>query len=254
MKQALSIITKVLTILLVVFTVGMMVFTIFSVTTFDNNKRDVFGYGFYIVQSDSMKLNEDGSNADYKVHFNAGDIIITKRLSIEEAAQLKKDDVITFMSMNKDSQGKTITHMIREKLVDEKTGAVRYRTFGTSTGKNDSALVEPGFVLGIYSGKLPGVGNFFAFLKSTVGYIVCILVPFVLLIAYNGLNCVRLFRQYKKEQQAEIQAEKDELEAERRQNAEMLRQLQALQAQLNATAAAQQNAPPDSNASDTEKS
>ncbi len=252
MKKALSISVRVLTILLMIFTVGMMIFTIFSVSTFDNNKRSIFGYGFYIVTSDSMKLNEDGSNAEYNVHFRAGDIIIAKRLSIEEAAQLKKGDVISFMSMNKENQGETVTHMIREKIVDDKTGAVRYRTFGTSTGANDQALVEPSFVLGTYAGKLPGVGNFFAFLKSTVGYVVCILVPFVLLIAYNGLNAVRLFKQYKNEQRAAIQAERDEIEAERRQNAEMLRQLQELQAQLNATAKNQQNAtaPPPSDSSE----
>ncbi len=237
MKKALSVSVRVLTILLVIFTVGMMIFTIFSVSTFDNNKRSIFGHGFYIVTSDSMKLNEDGSNANYDVHFNAGDVIIAKRLSIEEAAELKAGDVISFMSMNKENQGETVTHMIREKVVDEETGAVRYRTFGTSTGDNDKALVEPGFVLGKYVGKLPGVGHFFAFLKSTVGYIVCILVPFVLLISYNALNSVRLFKQYKKEQRDAIQAERDEIEAERKQNAEMLRQLQALQAQLNASMA-----------------
>jgi predicted Holliday junction resolvase-like endonuclease len=71
-------------------------------------------------------------------------------------------------------------------------------------------------------------------MKTTPGYIVCILIPFLLLIIYDGLNCVRIFRQYKSEQRAEIQAERDEIEKERQQNAEMLRQLQALQAQISA--------------------
>ena len=46
------------------------------------------------------------------------------------------------------------------------------------------------------------------------------------------LNCIRLFRQYKKEQTAEIQAERDQIEAERQQNAEMFKELLALKEQL----------------------
>ena len=105
-------------------------------------------------------------------------------------------------------------------------------TFGTNTGTNDEALVEPEYVLGSYSGKLPGVGNFFAFVKSTPGYIVCILVPFLLLILYNGVNVIRLFRKYKREQMETMQAEKDKLEAERAENQRMMQELLALKAQL----------------------
>ena len=52
------------------------------------------------------------------------------------------------------------------------------------------------------------MGSFFNFLKSTPGYIVCILLPFLILIVCEGINCVRLFRKYKSEQQAELQAER----------------------------------------------
>ena len=241
-KKIVNICIKVFTLMLVVFTVGMMIFTIFSVSTFNKNERSVFGYGFYIVKSDSMSLNEDGSNADYDVHFNAGDIIIAKRFFEEDingdAKNLQPGEIISFMSRNKDTKGETVTHMIRERVVDDK-GNVRNRTFGTHTGETDEVLVEPSDILGTYAGKLPGLGHFFAFLKSTAGYIVCILVPFILLILYNGVNCVLLFRQYKNEQRAQIKAERDEIEAERKQNAEMLKQLQELQAKLN-----MQNAPP----------
>ena len=84
-KKIFSIASRVVTICLVVFTVLVMVFTIFSVVTFDKNNRSLFGYSFYIVKTDSMSLNEDGSNAHYDVHFDAGDIIVTKRLSDEES-------------------------------------------------------------------------------------------------------------------------------------------------------------------------
>ena len=60
-----------------------------------------------------------------------------------------------------------------------------------------------------------------------------ILVPFLLLIVYQGLNCVKVFRMYKAEQMAELQAEKDALEAQKKQSEDMMAQLLAIQQQLN---------------------
>ena len=122
--------------------------------------------------------------------------------------------------------------MIREVKKTDAGKVLGYVTYGTNTGTDDEALVEPEYVLGVYSGKLPGVGNFFAFVKSTPGYIVCILVPFLLLILYNGVNVIRLFRKYKREQMADMQAEKEKLEAERAENQRMMQELLALKAQL----------------------
>lgn len=85
------------------------------------------------------------------------------------------------------------------------------------------------------------MGTFFAFLKTVPGYIVCILIPFLLLIAYNGWNCVMLFRRYKKEQMEELQMEKDKLAEERKQSAEMMKELQALRSQLAQSAGVQKD-------------
>ena len=175
-------------------------------------------------------MSKSENNKDIDIHFNAGDIIIIK--NVKDATALNVGDVIAFMSTNSVSYGETVTHMIRDVKKDEQGKVIGYVTYGTNTGTNDEALVEPEYVLGKYTGKLPGVGNFFAFVKSTPGYIICILVPFVLLILYNGVNVIRLFKKYKAEQRAQIDAEKAEILAEREQNAQMLKELQALKAQL----------------------
>ena len=60
----------------------------------------------------------------------------------------------------------------------------------------------------------------------------CIFVPFMLLILYQGVNCITLFRRYKKEQMDELQAKKDAIDAERAENARMIEELKALKAQL----------------------
>jgi signal peptidase I len=227
-KVILNIALKVVTWLLVAFTVFMMIFTIFTVTTVDRNDRSIFGIKFYIVQTDSMSLSE--YNKDMDVHFNAGDIIIVKE--VEDRRALKAGDVIAFMSTNTESYGETVTHMIREVRKTKDGKVLGYVTYGTNTGVDDKALVEPEYVLGAYSGKLPGVGKFFAFVKSTPGYIVCILVPFLLLILYNGVNVIRLFRSYRREQLEAMQAERDKIDAERAENQRMMQELLALKAQL----------------------
>ena len=227
-KKILNIALKVVTWLLVAFTVFMMIFTVVTVTTVDRNDRSIFGVKFYIVQTDSMSLSEN--NKDMDVHFNAGDIVIIK--NVDDPRALQAGDIIAFMSTNSVSYGETVTHMIREVKKTDAGKVLGYVTYGTNTGTDDEALVEPEYVLGAYSGKLPGVGNFFAFVKSTPGYIVCILVPFLLLILYNGVNVIRLFRKYKREQMADMQAEKEKLEAERAENQRMMQELLALKAQL----------------------
>lgn len=227
-KKILNIALKVVTWLLVAFTVFMMIFTVVTVTTVDRNDRSIFGVKFYIVQTDSMSLSEN--NKDMDVHFNAGDIVII--INVDDPRALQAGDVIAFMSTNSVSYGETVTHMIREVKKTEEGKVLGYVTYGTNTGTDDEALVEPEYVLGAYSGKLPGVGNFFAFVKSTPGYIVCILVPFLLLILYNGVNVIRLFRKYKREQMEAMQAEKDKLEAERAESQRMMAELLELKAQL----------------------
>lgn len=227
-KKIMNIALKVITWLLVAFTVFMMIFTIVTVTTVDRNDRSIFGVKFYIVQTDSMSKSE--LNADMDVHFNAGDIVIIK--NVEDNRALQAGDIIAFMSTNSVSYGETVTHMIREVKKTEDGKVLGYVTYGTNTGTDDEALVEPEYVLGIYSGKLPGVGNFFAFVKSTPGYIVCILVPFLLLILYNGVNVIRLFRKYKREQMEAMQAERDKIEEERAEAQRMMQELLALKAQL----------------------
>ena len=220
MKKALSIISTVLVWVLVVATVGIMAFTIFSVSTFDQANRSIFGYKFFIVTSDSMKATD----------FDAGDIVFVKNV---DPATLKEGDIIAFTSQDSDNWGETVTHKIR-KIVTDASGSPAFVTYGTTTDTNDESLVTYPYVLGKYTGNLPKLGTFFWFLKTTPGYILCIFVPFLLLILYQGFQCVQLFRRYKKEQMEELDAERAKIEEERRQTMEMMKELQALKAQLEA--------------------
>ncbi len=218
MKKAWNIISTVLVWIVVVIAVFMMVFTIVSVNTFDRNDRDIFGYRCYIVLSDSMSATD----------FDAGDLVLIKEV---DPTTLEVGDIIAYQSQNSENYGATVTHMIRAKTTDA-NGNPGFITYGTTTGVDDETVVTYPFILGQYQMALPKVGTFFQFLKTPQGYIVCILIPFLLLIIYQGLNCVKIFKMYKTEQMQELQAEKDALEAQRKQSEDMMAQLLAMQQQM----------------------
>ena len=218
MKKALNIIKTTFVWLVVLLAVSMMIFTVVSVTTFNRNDRDLFGYKMYIVNSDSMAATD----------FHAGALILVKEVV---PSTLQEGDIITFMSQDTDSFGETITHKIR-KLTTDAEGNPGFITYGTTTDTDDETIVTYPYVLGKYESHIPGLGTFFNFLKTTPGYFVCIFTPFMLIILYEGLKFFHLFRRYKKEQMEEMQAERDKIEAQKEENAKMLEELRALKAQL----------------------
>ena len=211
--------------LVVVLAVCMMVFTVVSVSTFDRSDRSLFGYKAFIVLSDSMS----------KTDFDAGDLVLVREV---DPATLQEGDIIAYISQNQENYGATVTHKIR-KLTTDAGGEPGFVTYGTTTDTDDELVVTYPYVLGKYSGRIPKVGTFFQFLKSTPGYIVCILIPFLLLILLEGIRCIRLFRKYKAEQQAELQAERDKIEADRAETQRMMQELLQMKAQMDGTESSQ---------------
>ena len=246
-EKVLSVVRTVIVSIIVAVAVFMMVFTIVSVTMFDENERNIFGYKFYIVQSDSMKsvLKEDGTSEPG--YFDVYDVIVSKEVT--DFTSLEEGDIITFVcgDPKDEAYSKTITHMIRYKASEGEYPS--FKTFGTTKNNNDSFTVESSWILGEYQFTVPFAGPLFRFLKQPIGYVVCILIPFLLLILSQGINFVRLFRQYKKEQMAEMEAERARIEEERqaaqRELAEaqkMMSELMAMKEML-AKQAAEQSAP-----------
>lgn len=194
--KILEILRRIFVGVMVVIAVSVMIFTIISVTSFDRSDRSVFGFKAFIVLSDSMS----------KTDFKAGDLVLTKPVDPEE---LKVGDIIAFSSQNPENFGETVTHKIREKTLDA-AGQPGFVTYGTTTGTDDETVVTYPYILGKYIRSVPNVGKFFGFLKTTPGYIICIFIPFFLLILSEGVRCIRLFKKYKEEKLEEIRSEKEE--------------------------------------------
>ncbi len=228
--KVLKVIRSIFVWLMVALAACMMVFTIVSVATFDRADRNLFGYKAFIVLSDSMKATD----------FDAGDLVLVKQV---DCSTLKEGDIIAYTSQNTSNYGETVTHKIR-KLTTDANGDPGFITYGTTTDTDDETVVTYPYVLGKYQRSIPKVGTFFQFLKTTPGYIVCIFVPFLILILLEGVRCIRLFRKYKSEQQAELQAQRDQIDAERAETQRMMQQLLQMKNQMGQAPPQQPQAPP----------
>ncbi len=239
MKKKLTIIKNIFVWLMVALAVCMMIFTIVAVNTFDRSDRSLFGYKAFIVLTDSMS----------KTDFSAGDLVLIKDV---DPSTLKEGDIISYTSQNTSNYGETVTHKIR-KLTTDAQGEPGFITYGTTTDTDDEIVVTYPYVLGKYQTHIPKVGTFFQFLKTTPGYIVCILIPFLILILMQGIDCVKLFRRYKKEQIEQMNEERAKIEEERAEAQKMMAELMALKAQL-ASQQAEKNTANDDTANDTSAS
>ncbi len=216
--KAVRVIRNILIWVMAALAICMMVFTIISVSTFDRSDRSLFGYKAFVVLSDSMS----------KTDFDAGDLVLVKDV---DCSTLREGDIIAYTSQNTSNFGETVTHKIRRLTTDAK-GQPGFVTYGTTTDTDDETIVTYSYVLGKYQKHIPNVGKFFQFLKTTPGYIACILIPFLILILLEGVRCIRLFKKYKAEQQAELDEERKKIEYDRAEAQRMMQELLAMRAKM----------------------
>ena len=196
-KKALKITGNVLTVAVAILVVIMTALTVFSMVFNRDGTASVFGVQAYVVQSDSMTPE-----------FAAGDVIFSEEVNPEE---LVAGDIITFISRDSASYGQTITHCIRE--VTTYNGELAFITYGIATGVDDGTPAAASDVLGRYTFRIAGLGSFFEFLKSVPGYIVCILLPFLVIIGLQIANIVSAVRAARAEKAAAAAAERSRVEA-----------------------------------------
>ena len=228
MKKALDIAVRIITTVILIFSVCVMIFTVISVNTVGKD-ADFLGYKPYIVLSDSMKDT-----------FAVGDLSLSAQADPET---LEPGDIITFTSIDPSNYGSVVTHKIRE--ITEYEGEPAFVTYGTTTGVDDSYPVPFDNVIGEYKFRLPKMGHFFEFLTTPAGYVTVILIPFLVLIALQGAKFFRLVRQYRAEQQAELDTQRAQAAAELEEARKMKEELERLKAQLQ-DAVSENQAKPDS--------
>lgn len=182
-KKVLSVIKDVFSWIIIVGALLCTVFTVVLVSTSNQNGYEIFGHKFYIARTDSMSATD----------FSAGDLVICKSVDVNT---LQEGDIITFVSKSVKSYGQTVTHKIR-RITKDVNGDRAFVTYGTTTDTDDDALATE--VLGKYTGKIKGVGNFIVFSKKPIGYILLIFLPFSILITFQTINCVKLLKENEKD-------------------------------------------------------
>lgn len=164
------------------------------------NKEEVPSIGGYlpmIVLTDSMYPE-----------IKSGDLIICKTA---DADTVKENDVIAFFDPAGNGTS-VVTHRVIE-IVDE-NGEFFFRTKGDNNNTEDKELVPAENLVGMYQTRIAGAGNIAMFMQSTAGLIICVVLPIVLLIAYDIIRR-RIYEKNRKTDNDALLAELEQLRAER---------------------------------------
>lgn len=177
----------------------------------------LFGKSMITIESDSMKDT-----------FKKGDLVFIEKLSgkedaIDRVKALEVDDIITFwapIDINKDGRLNDInTHRVIEKT---ETGFI---TKGDNNDYADTYLVAFADVIGVAEegARIGGLGAVIGFLRSSLGFFLCIVLPLILFFLYELYRFIRLLMSERAEKKAPISPEQEE-EIRRRAIAEYLQQ------------------------------
>lgn len=197
---------KILKIVLNVFVYALFVLilllTILIISSRGKGYTPLFGKAFVAVESDSM----DGTEKD---SFSQGALLKIDILSDEEKSELKEGDIISFYET---VNGKRIINSHRIVEVWSKGASTVFITKGDKEGApvdGRSRNIED--VIGKVVGHTNGLGKLFLFMRTGTGFVVCIILPCLLLVGYCIYDLVHTILEQKK---AEKESNKERLKEE----------------------------------------
>lgn len=218
-KKTVGVVVNVILWLFVIFSIAV---TVVAVSANANKKGVpcVGGNCFLSVQSDSMNAAKPAWAGDSAPDgFRKGDLLVGRYIVDDEEAiaALRVGDIITFeWDITGDgviSGGEYNTHRIIR--IEEKDGKpVYFETQGDNSAysRGKTETVYPTRVIARYDGhKLAGIGGFMDFLRSALGFGLCILLPLALFFVYELIVFIRTVLQLKNEGKKVITAEDEEL-------------------------------------------
>lgn len=168
MKKALRIAANVAAWLIVIFAL-LVTILVFSSTN-NNGVPQLFGYIPLTVESQSMSPT-----------FNQGDLIISKQ--IDDASALQVGDVISYWTIIDGQKVKNTHRIVR---IETENGVTSFITRGDNNPIDDEVPTYPADLIGKWTGaRLGGAGNIMAFLRTRLGFFVCILLPMALFFLFE---------------------------------------------------------------------
>ena len=159
---------------------------VFSAQGSKDGVPSIFGKSLITISTNSMEPT-----------YEVGDLVFMEKLSDEEKANLQPGQIITFRTpIDIDGDGNTgdiNTHRIYE------VNGNRFITVGDLSGKPDNIgdtpyTVHSSDIIGVCTedGKISGVGNVITFLRSSLGFFLCIVLPLILFFLFELYNFITI--------------------------------------------------------------
>lgn len=159
---------------------------VFSAQGSKDGVPSIFGKSLVTIESPSMEPT-----------FKTGDLVFMTKLSDEDKHNLKEDDIITYFApidINNDGvKGDINTHRIVS--VDKDSLRVQTRGDNKETNPtNDDYTVHYSDIIGICTedGRIGGLGSVIKFLRSSIGFFLCIVLPLALFFFYELYRFISL--------------------------------------------------------------
>ena len=207
LKRIFNIMIDIIVVLILI--VSVLVVTL-SLTTESSGVPNILGIAPLSVQTQSM---EDT--------INPGDLIFCSLTDIDD--EFQKDDVVTF-PIEINGEQVLNTHRIVEVVEDE--NIVYYKTQGDNKETNpepDTDLQTSSTIVAKYTGtKFPGLGNVLSFIRTQLGFFLCVLLPMILFFIYESVRVVMNLLAYNKEkafEEAQAAVNNSELTEEQKKQA-----------------------------------
>ena len=206
----------------------------------------IMGKSILTIQTPSM-------DPTYKV----GDMVFMTKLSDEEKLNLKEKDIITYHApIDIDGDGLTgdiNTHRIY--AIDIETGVIVTKGDGNHFADNEGNqpyTIQLNDVIGVCTedGKLSGAGNVIEFLRSRLGFFICIVLPLILFFLYELYNFINILVSERAKKKPI--AKETEEEIKRRAIEEYIKSQQAAAAASAEETKVEENAPCDESAENKE--
>ena len=188
LKRATNIIVDTVVVLILIVSILVVML---SLTSKSSGVPNILGIAPLSVQTASM---EDT--------INPGDLIFCSLTDV--ADEFQKDDIVTFPIIVNGEQVLN-THRIVEVVKD--SNITYYRTQGDNKKTNpepDTDLQTSSTIVAKYTGtKIPGLGNVLSFIRTQLGFFLCILLPMIIFFIYEGIRVIINLLAYNKEKAIE---------------------------------------------------
>lgn len=136
------------------------------------------------------------------------DLILNKKVSTPES--IKENDVISYL-IEENEKKEIKTGRVVE--INQDNGSISWKVKGDNQGEEEQITVTSDNIVGLFTNtKMLFVGGVLAFLETQNGFLICIIIPLLLIFFYQLCKLISTILKEKKENQKEVETENKVME------------------------------------------